>query len=91
MIIDFLAQTVPEPVADGGPFVELAIKFLNVLAFLVPVASVAALLFVGGWLGLAYMDPSQDESKPKKALLWVIVGGGIASMATTIINWAYGG
>lgn len=89
MIENILAQVV-QPSPDAGPFAELGNKILGVLAWAVPTISVGLLIVCGAWLGYAYFDSSQDESKPKKVLGWVVVGGIIASFAANIVNWSWG-
>lgn len=86
----FLAQ-VQQPSPDAGPFAEVGNKILGVLAWAVPTVSLGLLILCGAWLAYAYLDSSQDESRPKKVLAWVVVGGIIASSAAQIINWVNGG
>ena len=90
MRISELAQAVQQPSPDAGPFDDVYGKVAGVVAWGVPAISVLMIIGLGVWFGYAYMDPSQDETKPKKVLLWSVVGGAIASGAATIVNWAYG-
>lgn len=89
MSTSFLAQ-VTQPTPNAGPFGEVGEKILGVLAWAVPTISVALLIVTGAWLAYAYLDSSQDESKPKKVVLWVVIGGAIASFAANIVNWSFG-
>lgn len=90
MLYSILAQ-VEQPAPDAGPFAEVASRILGVLAWAVPSVAVGLIIICGVWLAAAYTDPSQDESKPKKTLGWVVVGGIIASAAANIVNWSWGG
>ena len=90
MRISELAQAVQQPSPDAGAFADVYGKVAGVVAWGVPAISVLMIIGLGVWFGYAYMDPSQDETKPKKVLLWSVVGGAIASGAATIVNWAYG-
>lgn len=90
MLYQILAQ-VEQPSPDAGPFADVGSRILGVLAWAVPTISVGLLIVCGAWLAWAYTDPSQDESKPKKTLAWVVVGGIIASAAATIVNWTWAG
>lgn len=84
-----LAQ-VTDPTPDAGPFEDLGNRILGLIAWLVPLVSLGTILVVGAMFAIAYLDTSKDESAPKKALGWAIVGGGIASSAALIVNWMYG-
>ena len=87
-MLDIILAQVQQPTPDAGPFSEIGTRILGILAWAVPTISVGVIMVVGAWLGVAYMDPSTDESKPKKTLMWAIVGGVISSSAALIVNWA---
>ena len=86
----FLLAQVQQPTPDAGPFMPVLQKLLGVIAGVAPWITVGLIIAVGAWFGVCALDPQKDESGPKKALVWTIIGGTLGASAALIANWAWG-
>lgn len=77
---------VNQPAADGGPFEQIATKFLGLLWAFSGWVALAA--FLGGAAVHAYQKLTMQNSVVLGWLSGVLVLIGCGAMGATIINWA---
>ncbi|MGW4719925.1 hypothetical protein [Nocardia sp. NPDC004260] len=79
---------VNQPTPEGGPFENIATRFLNLLYFFSGVIAVAALIAA---VGVYYYQ--KFTMQKSEVLSWIFMGCvllGVAAGAAQIVNWATG-